>query len=171
MVYEVKNGERIATINLDGTECAVKFSSKFTVFEVKNNGTAAVVMAIESGKASGEDGAVTIPSGESFCYPHMRNVDTVYLTGSGKCIVIAKNTAEQSFKSALALSGGGAIDSYSKTESDARYAQKSDIPASLPANGGNADTVDENTLRIFIPVTINRMSLEQSVCQRPVLRL
>lgn len=43
-----------------------------------------------------------------------------------------------------------AVDAYTKTESDARYVQKSDIPTSLPADGGNADTVENSTISEII---------------------
>ncbi len=119
MEYNVKSGKRIATIDLDGTECAVKFGSTYNVFEVRNNGSAPVLMALNSGAAEGDDGAVSVPAGGSFCYPHMQQLDTVYLTGSGKVIVLAKNDTNPSFKSAPANGqGGGGTEKYifSKTE-------------------------------------------------------
>lgn len=96
----VKPGERIANVTLDGSECAVTFSSGFNVFELKNESDSDISMALESGAAAGDDGVITVPSGESFNYIHMRNVSTVYLTGTGTAAVIAKNTAVSCFSRA-----------------------------------------------------------------------
>ena len=44
----------------------------------------------------------------------------------------------------------GAIDKVVKTVEDA-YAKKTDIPTTLPANGGNADTVNNHTVKSDVP--------------------
>ena len=67
----------------------------------------------------------------------------IYVLGAGKVEIHRTDSKFCPFEWASSGSGGGGtIDAYSKTESDAKYAQKTDIPTSLPANGGNADTVD-----------------------------
>lgn len=66
----------------------------------------------------------------------------IYVLGAGKVEIHRTNSKFCPFDwQSSGSGGGGAIDTYSKTESDAKYAQKTDIPTSLPANGGNADTV------------------------------
>lgn len=97
MEKTVSKNERITTLTLDGTECAVIFFKGFNAFEVKNNSPGDILMSIESGKHAGDDGTVTIPAGETFNYIHMRNIKCCYLTGTGEAVVAAKDTAEHSF--------------------------------------------------------------------------
>ena len=139
----VSNGNRDCTVILDGTECSVKFDHCFRAFSVQNNSTSDVFVSIHQGANAGDDGVMRIKSGASACYPHMRtDIDTVYLNGTGEIQVHGQNTDNNSFRNApVSSGGGGTVDGYTKSESDARYAQKSDIPSSLPANGGNATTV------------------------------
>ena len=67
----------------------------------------------------------------------------IYILGAGKVEIHRTNSKFCPFDwQSSGSGGGGTVDAYSKTESDAKYAQKTDIPTSLPANGGNADTVD-----------------------------
>ena len=66
----------------------------------------------------------------------------VYVLGAGKVEIHRTNSKFCPFEwQSSGSGGGGTIDAYTKTESDAKYAQKTDIPTTLPANGGNADTV------------------------------
>ena len=66
----------------------------------------------------------------------------IYVLGAGKVEIHRTNSKFCPFDwQSSGSGGGGTVDAYSKTESDAKYAQKTDIPSSLPANGGNADTV------------------------------
>lgn len=97
MEKNVSKNERITTVILDGTECAVTFFKGFNVFEVRNNSSGEVLMSLESGKHSGEDGTVTIASGEIVNYIHMRYIKTCYLTGTGEVTVAAKDVPERSF--------------------------------------------------------------------------
>lgn len=95
----VTAGMRNTTIELDGTECAVKFSDNYRCFEVMNDSGGDVTMSIYKGKQAGEDGTLTVHSGTSATLAHMRtDIDTVYITGSGTVQVAAKNTADSVFK-------------------------------------------------------------------------
>lgn len=92
----VSPGERVTTFTLDGTECAVKFASKYRVFCVKSDSD--VTVSLASGKSAGDDGVMVCKAGESIMYPHMRQLDTVYITGSGNVTVYAGNEAVNPFK-------------------------------------------------------------------------
>ena len=72
------------------------------------------------------------------------------MLGAGK--VQIHNTGDKfcPFKNAPAAGGGEAVDAYTKSESDAKYAQKTDIPTTLPANGGNADTLGGKSPSDFV---------------------
>ena len=148
----VSNGDRDCTVILDGTECSVKFDRCFLAYSVQNNSTSDVFVSIHQGANAGDDGVVRIKAGSSGVYAHMRTeVKTVYFNGTGEIQVHGQNDTNNSFRNAPVSGGGGTtVDSYSKTESDARYAQKSEIPTALPANGGNADTVGGKTIDSFI---------------------
>lgn len=136
----VANGDRDCTIVLDGTECSVKFDRCFRAYSVQNDSASDAFISIHQGANAGEDGVVRIKAGCSVVFAPMRlDVDTVYLNGTGEIQVHGQNDTNNSFRNAPVSGGGG--NSYTKSESDAKYAQKTDIPSSLPANGGNADTV------------------------------
>ena len=81
----------------------------------------------------------------------------VYVLGAGKVEIHRTNSKFCPFDwQSSGSGGGGTIDAYTKTESDAKYAQKTDIPTSLPANGGNADTVDNKHATDFITGEVTR---------------
>lgn len=107
MEKNVKSGERVTHITLDGTECAVHFSAEYRVFCVKSESTD-ILVSLKSGAIKGDDGTLICPSGGAVAYPHMRLLSTVYLTGSGDVTVFAGNEADTNpFKSAA--QGGGEI--------------------------------------------------------------
>ena len=125
-------------------------ASRFYWF--RNIGTTTVYVSGKSDISAGVDGVAELAAGDSVCIETLGG--KVYVLGAGK--VQIHNTGDKfcPFKNAPAQSGGGTtVDSYSKTESDARYAQKTDIPTTLPANGGNADTVDGMHADDFIKST------------------
>ena len=75
----------------------------------------------------------------------------IYILGAGKVEIHRTNSKFCPFDwQSSGSGGGGIIDAYSKTESDAKYAQKTDIPTSLPANGGNADTLGGKSPSDFV---------------------
>ena len=115
-------------------------ASRFYWFQ--NIGTTTVHVSANADIVAGADGVAELAAGGVTCIESL--VGKVYVLGAG--VVQIHNTGDKFcpvFKRAPAQSGGGAtVDSYSKVESDARYAQKSEIPTELPANGGNADTAD-----------------------------
>lgn len=112
-------------------------ASRFYWF--RNVGTTAVHVSGKADIVAGADGVAELAAGDSVCIETLSG--KVYVLGAGK--VQIHNTGDKfcPFKNAPAQSGGEAVDAYTKSESDAKYAQKTDIPSSLPANGGNADTV------------------------------
>lgn len=133
------NIKTITTIDGVNTVDFGSAASRFYWFQ--NIGTTAVHVSGNADIVAGADGVAELAAGDSVCIETLSG--KVYVLGAGK--VQIHNTGDKfcPFKIAPAQSGGGTtVDSYSKTESDARYAHKTDIPSSLPANGGNADTVD-----------------------------
>ena len=133
------NIKTITTI--DGVNEVDFGSSASRFYWFQNLGTTTVHVSGNADIVAGADGVAELAAGDSVCIESLGG--KVYVLGAGK--VQIHNTGDKfcPFKNAPAQSGGGTtVDSYSKTESDARYAQKTDIPTTLPANGGNADTVD-----------------------------
>lgn len=92
-------GERVTTVTLDGSECAVKFSRPFRAFSVRNDGNTDVYIALESGKSAGDDGVISVSPGASDTYFHGRQLDTCYLFGNtgGKVQIKAQDTDSNSF--------------------------------------------------------------------------
>ena len=96
---KVTAGMRNVTVELDGTECPVKFSDNYRCFEVLNDSDDDVTVSIYKGKKAGEDGVITVHAGMAATLAHMRtNINTVYVTGSGTVQVAAKDTAAPVFK-------------------------------------------------------------------------
>ena len=115
-------------------------ASRFYWFH--NIGTTTVHVSANANIVAGADGVAELAAGGVTCIETLGG--KVYVLGAG--VVQIHNTGDKFcpvFKRAPAQSGGGSGtgDGYTKSESDARYAQKSEIPTALPANGGNANTV------------------------------
>lgn len=153
----VTSGEQDCTVQLNGTECAVVFSSNYRCFTVLNDTAGDIYISISPNITAGKDGVRRVASGASSSLAHGRNnIDTLYILGTGSVQVTASDSPGNFFKSAPVQSGGGSGtgDGYTKSESDERYAQKSEIPTALPANGGNADTA-ENINGVIIFKSLN----------------
>ena len=121
-------------------------ASRFYWFQ--NLGTTTVHVSGNTDIVAGSDGVAELAAGDSVCIETLGG--KVYVLGAGK--VQIHNTGDKfcPFKNAPAQSGGEAVDAYTKSESDAKYAQKTDIPSSLPANGGNADTLGGKSPSDFV---------------------
>ena len=144
----------IKTINLTGSEAAVKVGGGNS--EIKNNGTETIYASAASGIVAGADGVVSIPAGASVTVTDTRG--TVYILGTGSAEVVGKDFAAPVFKSAATSGGGGTEDTVARNAINAHErnaeihvtaeektawngkAELTDIPTTLPANGGNADT-------------------------------
>ena len=134
----------IKTVSTTSGINPIKFDETGGVFYwILNTGLSTIYASTKATFTAGDDGVVSLGPKESRRLE--TNNDTIYILGAGQVEIHNQRDGICSFKQAPTSSGsggGGTIDAYSKTESDAKYAQKTDIPTSLPANGGNADTVD-----------------------------
>lgn len=132
----------IKTVSTTSGINPIKFDETGGVFYwILNTGSSTIYASTKSAFTAGDDGVVSLGPKESRRLE--TNNDTIYILGEGQVEIHNQRDGICSFKQAPTSSGGGGtVDAYSKTESDAKYAQKTDIPTSLPANGGNADTVD-----------------------------
>lgn len=145
------------TIVLTGTEQAVKLSGQNC--DIRNDGADMVYASGEAGIVAGADGVMSIPAGQAVKLLDVGG--TVYLLGTGSVQVCGNDYAQPVFKTAATSSGeGGGTDDVARqaisshagnskihvtAEERAVWngkAELSDIPTSLPANGGNADTLD-----------------------------
>ena len=129
----------IKTVSTTSGINPIKFDETGGVFYwILNPGSSTIYASTKSAFTAGDDGVVSLGPKESRRLE--TNNDTIYILGEGQVEIHNQRDGICSFKQAPTSSGGGGvIDAYTKTESDAKYAQKTDIPTSLPANGGNAD--------------------------------
>ena len=129
----------IKTVSTTSGINPIKFDETGGVFYwILNTGSSTVYASTKSAFTAGDDGVVSLGPKESRRLE--TNNDTIYILGEGQVEIHNQRDGICSFKQAPTSSGGGGtVDAYTKTESDAKYAQKTDIPTSLPANGGNAD--------------------------------
>lgn len=143
----VANGDRDCTIVLDGTECSVKFDRCFRAYSVQNDSASDVFVSIKQGASAGDDGVMRIKAGCSAVFAHMRlDIDTVYFNGTGEIQVHGQNDTNNSFRNAPVSGGGG--NSYTKSESDAKYAQKTDVvPYKMGMDFGTCTTAAETVVK------------------------
>ena len=131
----------IKTVSTTSGINPIKFDETGGVFYwILNTVLYTIYASTKSAFTAGDDGVISLGPKESRRLE--TNNDTIYILGEGQVEIHNQRDGICSFKQAPTSSGsggGGTIDAYSKTESDAKYAQKTDIPTSLPANGGNAD--------------------------------
>ena len=146
----------IKTVSTTSGINPIKFDETGGVFYwILNTGLTTIYASTKSTFTAGDDGVVSLEPKESRRLE--TNNDTIYILGEGQVEIHNQRDGICSFKQAPTSSGGGGtIDAYSKTESDAKYAQKTDIPTTLPANGGNADTVDNKHATDFITGEVTR---------------
>lgn len=174
------------TITLTGTEKAAPKIDGANAF-IRNDGVNVIYAAKKSGIIPGADGVISIPAGTSAAIYGING--GFYLLGTGSAMVVSSDYTESPFKSS-AQSGSGAdetaraaINSHiANTEMHITSAEKaawnakaelSDIPTSLPANGGNADTLgglspdefvrNNGTIR-FIPFNMKYREENGKIC-------
>ena len=150
----------IKTIILTGSEIAVKCSGRY--FNIKNSGAGTMYASTAPNVVADADGVMPIDAGTSVVMDTSA-VDTVYLFGTGKAVYISKDTDTDFFNSAAAAGGEDAVaraeiaahesnaEIHVTAEDKAAWngkAELSDIPATLPANGGNSDTVNGKTVQL-----------------------
>ena len=143
------------TIALSGAEVKVTFSGGNAW--LRNDGAAVVYASKTAGITAGADRVISIPAGGSA--PVYGANGTVYLLGSGSVQLVGSDYATNPFKTSAQAGGSGADDVaraaieahagnaeiHVTAEEKAAWnnkAELTDIPSSLPADGGNADTID-----------------------------
>lgn len=144
------------TIALTGAEVKIEYGGGCNAW-LRNDGAATVYAAKAAGITAGADGVVAVPAGGSA--PLYGADGTVFLLGTGSVQLIGSDYSTNPFKTSTA-SGGSGVDDVARAAVEAHAgnadihvtaaekaawngkADKSDIPTSLPANGGNADTLD-----------------------------
>ena len=118
----------IKTVSTTSGINPIKFDETGGVFYwILNTGSSTIYASTKSTFTAGDDGAVSLGPKESRRLE--TNNDTIYILGEGQVEIHNQRDGICSFKQAPTSSGGGGtIDAYSKTESDAKYAAKSDVP-------------------------------------------
>lgn len=146
----------IKTITLTGTEIAVRGIDGSNAY-IRNDGTDVIYAAKTAGITAGADGVLSVPAGQSGT---LRGIsETIFLLGNGSVFIQSDDYTTNPFKTSTA-SGGSAVDETARTAISTHSgntdihvtaaeksswnskAELSDIPSSLPADGGNSDMVD-----------------------------
>lgn len=142
------------TISLAGSEVKAEFSGANAW--LRNDGADVIYAAAKPGITAGADGVVAIPAGQSA--PVYGANGAVWLTGTGSVQLIGSDYSTNPFKTSAQAGGSGADDvaraaisahsgnadihvTAAEKSAWSGKAELSDIPTTLPANGGNADTV------------------------------
>ena len=118
----------IKTVSTTSGINPIKFDETGGVFYwILNTGSSTVYASTKATFTAGDDGVVSLGPKESRRLE--TNNDTIYILGEGQVEIHNQRDGICSFKQAPTSSGGGGtIDAYTKTESDAKYAAKSDVP-------------------------------------------
>lgn len=165
----------IKTVTLAGTELKVEGLGGFNTF-VQNLGSVVLYASKYPGITAGADNVAEIPAGSGKLISTTNG--TVYLLGTGKAevtgldgdsIIAAGGAAVYSVGGGESAEGGGAsfmeFVNYADTHDELTLdtakeytdllmltkADKSEIPTTLPANGGDADTVGGFTVGCDVP--------------------
>lgn len=163
----------IKTVTLKGSELKVEGLGGFNTF-VQNLGSAVIYASKNPGITAGADNVAEIPAGSGKLISSTNG--TVYLLGAGKAEVTGLDGENVIAAGGGAAYSGGSADgaalaelmSYadigdeetletakeyalSLVQSKADKSELPEIPTSLPANGGNADTVGGFTVGCDVP--------------------
>lgn len=160
--------KNIGTISLTANEIErVTLPASYGFVWVKNMSDGDIYISLNDEFTAGEDGVIDIPKGE--CARLQGDTSTVYLLGSGSALVVAQNFSSCPFKlaakggegggsspewdvdSALSLFSENPVQNKVITAEINKKADAADIPTSLPANGGNADTVNGHSVDCDVP--------------------
>ena len=151
------------TINLTGTEVAVS-GLKGRNAAIRNDGTSVVYASTKPDISASSDGVLTVPAGQSAVLYDLK--DKLYILGTGQVMVVTGDHNENPFKTSTSTGGSSGVDEQARAAVSAHAgnaeihvtaaeksawnakAELSDIPTALPANGGNADTVNGKTVQI-----------------------
>lgn len=163
-----KMTKNIGTISLTANEIErVTLPASYGFVWVKNMSDGDIYFSLNDEFTAGEDGVIDIPKGE--CARLQGDTSTVYLLGSGSALVVAQNFSSCPFKlaakggegggsspernvdSALSLFSENPVQNKVITAEINKKADAVDIPTSLPANGGNADTVNGHSVDCDVP--------------------
>ena len=143
------------TIVLTGEEIRADYSGGTNAW-LRNDGTTTVYASTMPGITAGADGVVSIPAGQAAAI--YGACGAVYLLGTGSVQLVGSDYTACPFKASA--QGGSGADSVARAAIEAHVgnadihvtadekaewngkADKSEIPTTLPANGGNADTLD-----------------------------
>ena len=151
------------TITLSGAEVEVAFSGANAW--LRNDGTGTIYAGKAAGVSAGADGVVAVPAGGSA--PVYGANGRVFLLGTGSVQLIGSDYSANPFKTSAQSGGSGAdevaraaisahsgnADIHVTAEDKAAWdgkAELTDIPDKLPADGGNADTVDNKHASEFM---------------------
>ena len=164
------------TIALTGAEIRADYSGGTNAW-LRNDGTTPVYASTAPGVTAGADGVVSIPAGQAAAI--YGACGSVYLLGTGSVQLVGSDYTACPFKTS-AQSGGSGADDVARAAIGAHSgnadihvtadekavwngkADKSEIPTTLPANGGNADTFGGYAPADFINVSATR-KLETSI--------
>ena len=128
----------IKTVSTTSGINPIQFDETGGVFYwILNTGSSTIYASTKAAFTAGDDGVVSLGPKESRRLE--TNNDTIYILGEGQVEIHNQRDGICSFKQAPTSSGGGeTIDAYTKTESDAKYAAKTDVPDSYTKNESDA---------------------------------
>lgn len=136
----------IKTVSTTSGINPIKFDETGGVFYwILNTGSSTIYASTKATFTAGDDGVVSLGPKESRRLE--TNNDTIYILGEGQVEIHNQRDGICSFKQAPTSSGGGGtIDAYTKTESDAKYASKALYGDTTINVGRKADSaVGENS--------------------------
>lgn len=149
------SGNAVTSVTKDGTTISVVKGSTFLTSHQSLDGYVNAISVSGSGNAitsvSKSGKGITFTKGATFLTSH-QSLANYYTKSSVDSLLSGKSATSHTHSvkingvtKTIAATGGTAVDlgTYlTSHQSLADYAKKTDLPTTLPANGGNADTVD-----------------------------
>lgn len=139
----------IKTVNLTGIEQKVSSLGGFNTV-VHNLGTESIFASKYPNISAGTDNVAEIPAGAAKLISTTNG--TIFLLGKGKVEVTGQDSDGVNFRQPSLTNVIGGEENGINNYVDTKIAEvRAEIPASLPANGGNADTVNNHTVKSDVP--------------------
>lgn len=124
-------------IELTGGELQVRFTAGYPDFWVRNDSSDTVRISLSPNISDGKDGVISIPAGSSNGTMHGYRLNDLYISGSGKVMVMGTGSAHNPFKSR----GKGGDNGFSGDYNDLTNKPAIPVPSKVIDSNSTNETV------------------------------
>ena len=139
-------------LELTGGELQVRFTAGYPFFWVRNDSSDTIRISLSPGISEGKDGVITISAGSSNGTMHGYRLNDLYISGSGKVMVMGTGSAHNPFKSR----GKGGDNGFSGDYND--LTNKPDIPVPSKVIDSNSTNETVSTSKAVFDYVISMLA-------------